>query len=678
MKLVIVESPTKAKTIGRFVGDDFVVTSSYGHVRDLPTSTLGVDVENEFQPKYIVPRKSQKNVTALKKAAKKADEVILATDEDREGEAIAWHLAEVLKLTEPKRIVFHEITKHAIEEALEHPRSINGKLVEAQQARRILDRLVGYTLSPFLWKKVMRGLSAGRVQSVALRLIVERERERKAFIPVEYWSIGAELKGKGSAESFVAFLHARQGKVLDKLDIKGKDAADAIVKELESTKWQVASITKKAITKSPLAPFTTSTLQQDASRRFGFSARQTMFIAQQLYEGVELKEGSTGLITYMRTDSVNLAPEAVRAAAQHIRTVYGEQYTVPDGRVFKTKSKGAQEAHEAIRPADVALAPQMLKEYLEPKQFKLYDIVWRRFVASQMQPAQFDATTVDIATGEMIFRASGQIMKFDGHYRVWPVDSKDIILPPLKEGDELTLNRLLPEQHFTQPPARYSEATLIKALEEHGIGRPSTYAPTMATLDDRGYVTKDDKKKLAPTEVGEIVNDLIVVNFPQIVDLKFTAHMEEELDKIATGETPWIPIISEFYGPFAKLLEEKIETVEKRNMTEETDEICEKCGKPMVIKHGRFGKFVACSGFPECRNTKTLPPKSLGVPCPECKEGEIVERMTKKRRMFYGCSRYPTCTYATWKRPGIEGEDGPITTPKKRRVRAKAAAKTEE
>ncbi len=664
MKLVIVESPTKAKTISRFVGKEYTVTSSFGHVRDLPTSTLGVDTENNFTPKYIVPRKASKHVTALKKAAKKADEVILATDEDREGEAIAWHLAEVLQLKNPKRIVFHEITKTAIAAALANPRAIDTRLVEAQQARRILDRLVGYKLSPFLWKKVMRGLSAGRVQSVALRLVVERERERVAFIPQEYWSVIATLVKKGAEEVFTATLHALRGTSLDKFALTTASSANNILKDLEGADWSVADITRKEVTKSPSAPFTTSTLQQAASRKYGFSAKQTMFLAQSLYEGVELPEGSTGLITYMRTDSLHLAPEAVSTAVAFIEGEYGKEFTRDGGRSYKTTAKGAQEAHEAIRPTDPARTPLSIKAHLDPKQYKLYDLIWRRFISSQMEPAVFDATTVDITAGEATFRTNGQMMKFSGYLKVWPTDTKDVQLPALSKGDSLTLAQLTPEQHFTQPPARYSEATLIRALEQFGIGRPSTYAPTMATLIDRGYVTKDDRKKLMPSEVGEIVADLIITHFPQIVDMDFTVNMESSLDKIAEGETNWQPMIKDFYLPFEQLLNEKMETVEKRNMNEETNEVCEKCGKPMLIKHGRFGKFMACSGFPDCKTTKALPPIPLGVKCPECTEGDLVMRKTKTRRTFYGCSRYPTCTYATWtkpKSPETEGEE-PDTT----------------
>lgn len=657
MKLVIVESPTKARTIERFVGKDYKVESSYGHIRDLPTSTLGVDVENDFIPKYVTPRKAQKNVTALKKIAKKADEVILATDEDREGEAIAWHLKEILKIENAKRIVFHEITKKAITEALKHPRALDEQLFEAQQARRILDRLVGYKLSPFLWKKVMRGLSAGRVQSVALKLIIEREEEREAFKPQEYWTITAELSKIRGKEIFESSLIKLDGRKLDKFDIKTDKEAKKIVNELNDKKWAVSEITKKEVKKSAPPPFTTSTLQQQASSKMGYSAKQTMYLAQQLYEGIEINKESTGLITYMRTDSLNLSPDAIKESCKFINDQYGKDFAASGGRVFKTKSKGAQEAHEAIRPTDVNRTPESLKKQLNPKLLKLYTLIWQRFVASQMTDAIFDSTSIDITAGNALFRTSGQVIKFKGYLKVWPLASSDSIIPAIEKDENLDLKKLSPLQHFTQPPPRYSDATLIKTLEQYGIGRPSTYAPTLSTLDDRGYTQKDNNKRLQPTEVGRIVNSLIVKHFPEVVDMDFTAKMEEDLDKIASGEKKWVPLIKAFYEPFEKNLEEKMETVKKRDMTEPTDEVCNKCGKPMIIKHGRFGKFVACTGFPDCKNTVSLPPKSLNVKCPECTEGELVERMTRKRRMFYGCSRYPDCKYATWKRPQTDEND---------------------
>ena len=671
--LVIVESPTKARTISRFLGNSFVVESSYGHIRDLPKSKLGVDVEKNFEPSYVIPTKARKTVNALKKAAEDAERVILATDEDREGEAIAWHLAEALGLgnTKPEtlnpkkieRIVFHEITKQAIEEALKNPRDIDVKRVDAQQARRILDRLVGYSLSPFLWKKVIRGLSAGRVQSVAVRLVVEREREIKAFKPEEYWTIEAELHPEARPKDlFIARLIKRNGETLDKFAVTTEAAAKAVTADLEPAAWRVAAIEKRAVSKKPSAPFTTSTLQQEAFRRLGFSARQTMRLAQQLYEGVELgDEGPTGLITYMRTDSLNLSEDSLRAAAHFIRNEFGPTYALPSPRRFKTKTKGAQEAHEAIRPTDPARTPDEVKAHLDRQQFRLYELIWARFVATQMAEALFDATSVDIVAtsskpqaASYTFRANGQTLKFDGFLAVWPVKFEEMVLPEFAPQEELTLQKLMPTQHFTEPPPRFSEASLIKALEQNGIGRPSTYAPTMAVIQDRGYVEKDEAKRLRPTEIGFVVNDLLVEHFPEIVDIQFTAKMEEELDEIAEGKREWQPVIREFYEPFAKNLAEKYEAVEKKMPVEETDQTCEKCGKPMVIKYGRFGKFLACSGFPECKNAKPLPkepPKSTGIACPECKEGEIVERFTRKGRRFFGCSRYPDCKYATWTDP---------------------------
>ncbi len=664
MKLVIVESPTKARTISRFLGRGFKVESSYGHVRDLPKSTLGIDVEKTFEPKYVIPTKSRKQVNLLKKEAEGADKIILATDEDREGEAIAWHLISALGLeNQPsdkiERIVFHEITEKAIKEALKSPRDLDLKLVNAQQARRILDRIVGYKLSPFLWKKVYRGLSAGRVQSVAVRLIAEREREIQKFKPEEYWTIVATLlKTKNQISNikneFEAMLIKKNGETLDKFDIKTKAEAEKISKELEQQEWRVANVEKKAVSKNPLSPFTTSTLQQEAFRRLGFSAKQTMRLAQQLYEGVELGEGSAGLITYMRTDSLNLSEESLAAAREYLARELGEKYALPSPRRFKTKSKGAQEAHEAIRPTDPARPPESVKKFLDQRPYRLYDLIWRRFMASRMPQALFDATGVDIKAGDYVFRANGQTLKFDGFLKIYPLKFTELSLPELKPEDRLELAKLEPLQHFTEPPPRFSEASLIKILEKNGIGRPSTYAPTISTIQERGYVKKNEKRQLEPSEIGFIVNDMLVEHFPEIVDVQFTARMEEELDEIALGEKEWLPVIKEFYDPFSKHLAEKYESVEKQDFNESTDEICEKCGKPMVIKRGRFGRFLACSGFPECKNTKNLPPVSLHITCPKCKEGEIVERSTRKGRMFYGCSRYPKCDFASWQRPNGE------------------------
>ena len=665
MKLVIVESPTKAKTISRFLGRDFKVESSYGHVRDLPKSTLGIDVEKTFEPKYVIPTKSRKQVNLLKKEAEGADKIILATDEDREGEAIAWHLIAALGLenrpgNKIERIVFHEITEKAIKEALKNPRELDLKLINAQQARRILDRIVGYKLSPFLWKKVYRGLSAGRVQSVAVRLIAEREREIQNFKPEEYWTISANLKKTDTKEELEANLAKKDGAAINKFDIKTKADADKIANELERQEWRVLGVEKKAVSKNPWPPFTTSTLQQEAFRRLGFSAKQTMRLAQQLYEGVELGEQATGLITYMRTDSLNLSEDSLASAKEYLAREVGEKYALPSPRRFKTKSKGAQEAHEAIRPSDPARVPESVKPFLDQRQYRLYDLIWRRFTASQMPQALFDATSVDIKAGlpaqagDYTFRANGQTLKFDGFLKIYPLKFTELSLPELKLEDELELVKLRPAQHFTEPPPRFSEASLIKILEKNGIGRPSTYAPTISTIQERGYVKKNEKRQLEPSEVGFIVNDMLVEHFPEIVDIQFTAKMEEELDEIALGKKEWLPLIKEFYEPFSKHLAEKYESVEKQEFNENTDEVCEKCGKPMIIKRGRFGKFLACSGFPECKNTKNLPPVSLHLTCPKCKEGEIVERSTRRGRMFYGCSRYPKCDFASWQRPSGE------------------------
>jgi len=692
--LVIVESPTKARTISRFLGGEFRVESSYGHIRDLPESKLGVEVENNFEPHYVIPRRAAPIVKKLKEASQKAEAVILATDEDREGEAIAWHLVKSLGLDEVKsqkskvksieRIVFHEITKRAIEEALKNPRPLDMKLVNAQQARRILDRLVGYKLSPFLWKKVYRGLSAGRVQSVAVRLIVEREREIQKFKPQEYWSIEALLQphnltktnGQSAEEKrFTATLIKINGETLDKLAIKSSEEAKRMVRELQDASWTVEKVEKKTAIRNPLPPFTTSTLQQDAFSRLGFSAQQTMRIAQQLYEGIELgEEGSVGLITYMRTDSLNLSEESLQNARAFLEKNLGRNYSLPEPRRFKTKTKGAQEAHEAIRPTDASRTPESVKPFLDKRQYKLYDLIWRRFMATQMPSAIFDSTAVEIAANPKseiqnpkqiqnskfkiqnsvyTFRATGQVMKFDGFLKIYPIKFTEEKLPELKPEEELKLVEVKPQQHFTQPPARFSEASLIKTLEQNGIGRPSTYAPIISTIQERGYVEKIDRRFLRPTETGFIVNDLLVEHFPEVVDIQFTAKMEEELDEIAAGSKEWQPVIKKFYDPFSKHLEEKYKTVKKQNLAQTTKEVCEKCGKPMVIRLGRFGKFLACSGFPECRNTQALKnaQETINMKCPQCQEGEIVIRRTKHHKMFFGCSRYPDCDFASWTDP---------------------------
>lgn len=655
-KIVIVESPTKAKTIGRFLGKGYDVESSYGHVRDLPRSKLGIDVEKNFEPAYIIPMKARKLVTGLKKLVAKSSEVILATDEDREGEAIAWHLAEALKIPEgvpTKRIVFHEITKSAIEAALAHPRALDVNLVNAQQGRRILDRLVGYKLSPFLWKKVLKGLSAGRVQSVALRLIVEREEEIRKFKPEEYWTIDASLFPENRAEEkFPATLMKIGERTLEKFDIKDQSGANEIVAEAKRGTWRVIAVNSRTTKREPAAPFTTSTLQQTAARRLGFSAKKTMFLAQRLYEN--------GLITYMRTDSVNIAKEALDRAKNYLEANFPKEYTTHTPRTFSGKSRLAQEAHEAVRPTDVSLEPEKAS-FEEAAERKLYTLIWQRFLASQMPPAVFDTTGVIIecAGGKepLTFKANGTTMKFDGFLKVWKQKVSETELPVLKEGETLTLDNVAGNQHFTEPPPRFSEASLVKTLEEFGIGRPSTYAPTISTIMARNYVTKD-AGRFHPTEIGETVNKVLVENFPEIVDIDFTAKMEATLDGIAEGKENWQDVIGAFYIPFAKNLEEKYESVQKTVMDEKTDIVCDKCGKPMVIKFGRFGKFLACSGFPECKNTKALPkepPKSTGIVCPKCNQGELVERrVTRGRargRKFYGCNRYPDCDYATWEDP---------------------------
>ncbi|MEK7500879.1 MAG: type I DNA topoisomerase [Patescibacteria group bacterium] len=672
MNLVIVESPAKAHTIEKFLGRDYKVESSFGHVRDLPKSDLGVDVEHDFTPKYIIPTKAKARVGALKKLAAKAAKVVLATDEDREGEAIAWHLVQALGLghsdkrqaTSDKkleRIVFHEITARAILEALKTPRGLDQNLVDAQQARRVLDRLVGYKLSPLLWKKVSRGLSAGRVQSVAVRLVVEREREREKFQKQEYWSIVAQLQ-KSNLKSqnegiFESKLYKIGDRILDKLAIASEAEAKKITDALENSEWQVASVEKKETKRHALPPFTTSTVQQAAATRLGFSAKRTMMLAQQLYEGVDIDGDRTGLITYMRTDSLNLSQDSLADAAQLITKNFGEKYL--ETKVFKTKSKGAQEAHEAIRPTDPARTPENLTAFLDHAQLKLYRLIWQRFMASQMAPAVFDATIVDVLatnyklqTTNYLFRSNGLVKKFDGFTKVYPLKTEETILPELKAAEPLNLIELKPNQHFTEPPPRYSEATLVKTLEEHGIGRPSTYAPTLSTIQDRGYVAKDENKKFYPTQMGTIVNDLLVEHFPKIVDINFTARLEEELDEIAEGKVKWVPVIREFYEPFEQNLKTKMDELKKSDFKkdEPTDKICPECGKPIVIKLGRFGKFYACTGWPECKHTERIVQK-IDLACPKCSQGEVIVKRSKKGKTFYGCSRYPECDYASWTNP---------------------------
>ncbi|OGL71763.1 DNA topoisomerase I [Candidatus Uhrbacteria bacterium RIFCSPHIGHO2_02_FULL_53_13] len=607
-RLVIVESPTKAKTIKRMLGDAFDVVSSYGHIRDLPKSKIGVDTEHGYEPKYVIPPDKRKRVSELKAAASKANDVYIATDDDREGEAIAWHIAHVLKINPKtaKRIVFHEITKRAIDEAMSHPRSINLDLFQAQQARRVLDRLVGYTLSPFLWKKVARGLSAGRVQSVAMRFIVERERERQAFISEEYWSLDAVFVHANVP--FDAKLKTYREKKVGKMDIKTDAEAHEMVAVLRSDTYRVASIETKEQTKQPKPPYKTSTLQQDANNKLHMSSKQTMRVAQQLYEGVALgKDGMTGLITYMRTDSLNMADVFVSEAHEFIEGAFGQAYRADKPRHFKTNAKGAQEAHEAIRPTSAARTPDSVRVHLDPTQFKLYDLIWRRAVATQMAPAKLRKQGVDLVGEHGTFRASGNVIVFDGYMKLYPDASKETLLPELKEHDPVALSNLTPTQHFTEPPARYSDATLVKTLEENGIGRPSTYAPTISTIIDRGYVERDDNKKLFPTDIAFVVNDLLVEHFPNIVDKDFTATMEADLDRVEEGARDWVPLVRDFFEPLQERITQKEQEVNKKELTEEkTDELCEKCQSPMVIKLGRFGKFMACSNYPECKHTIAL------------------------------------------------------------------------
>ena len=649
MNLVIVESPTKARTIQRFLKSGYLVRSSFGHIRDLPKGEFGIDIENDFNPKYVIPLKARKYLKDLKLHLPKAEMVILATDEDREGEAIAWHLIKALdleKIKEYKRIVFHEITKKAIEEALKNPRGIDTKLVDAQQTRRILDRIVGYKLSPFLWKKVARNLSAGRVQSVSVRLVVEREREIEKFVPQEYWSIESLLRSHKTdvKNEFPALLIKKDDKTIPKLGIKDKKEAEEIIKDLKEAEYRVINIEKKEVKRNPLPSFTTSTLQQESWKRFRYPAKLTMGIAQNLYE--------RGFITYHRTDSLNITEQALWNAKKFIEEKYGKNYWAGFLRKYKTKTKGAQEAHEAIRPTYPNKSPEDLKKKLEKNQLKFYSLIWQRFIASQMKVALFDSTIVDVLAKNYTFRATGQVLKFDGFLRIYPTKFEENELPLLEVNEILKLLKLSPLQHFTQPPPRFSEATLIKELEKNGIGRPSTYAPILSTIQGRNYIEKDEKRYFQPTEIGIVVNDLLVKHFPKIVDIKFTAGMEENLDKIAQGQIKWILVLKEFYGPFAKNLEQKYQEVSKKEIAEEkTEKICPKCGAPLLIKLGKFGRFYACSNFPKCKYAQSLEKKTLGIKCPKCKKGEIIEKRTKKGKIFYACNQYPKCDFALWDKP---------------------------
>jgi len=641
--VLIVESPAKGKTIESYLGRGYKVVASYGHVRDLPKSKLGIDVEHDFEPQYMVPRGSASRIKTLKNATKDADTILLATDLDREGEAIAWHLASILEPRQDQtmqRITFSEITKPALEKAVSEPREINQNLVDAQQARRVLDRLVGYSLSPVLWKKVRYGLSAGRVQSVALKFITDREKEINAFKTEEYWSIEANLEAP--AGQLTANLVSITG---EKIDLTNAADTDVIVKSLKTDNYSVLGVEKKPLRRTPPAPFTTSTLQQDAYRRLGFGARRTMRAAQALYEA--------GHISYMRTDSVTLSDQALTAITKYITSSIGKEYALKSPRIFKTKARGAQEAHEAIRPTDPTHEPQTMSS-LAGDEAKLYSLIWQRTLASQMALAEFEQTKINIQAQqtEALLRASGRVLVFDGFTRIYPAQSKDEapLLPDVTAKQVLKLIDVAGEQHFTQPPARYSEATLVKKLEEAGIGRPSTYAPTIATIISRGYVLNEEKR-LVPQPIGMIVSDLLAENFDFVTEPEFTAKMEDTLDKVAAGEQAWKPVIRDYYQPMKRLIDEKVETIIKVPIPViETDEKCEICGKPMVIKSGRFGQFMACSGWPDCKNAKPIL-KKTGVECPQCHEGELVERKSKKGRRFWGCMRYPGCDYATWTKP---------------------------
>ncbi len=662
-KLVIVESPAKAKTVGRFLGKGYTVRASVGHVRDLLRSQLSVDVENNFEPKYRVPNEKKEVVKELKKLAKTAEEIYLATDPDREGEAISWHLMEAAEI-EPaytKRVVFHEITKPAIKEAFSHPRNINMDLVNAQQARRVLDRLVGYSISPILWEKVRSRLSAGRVQSVALRIIVERERAIEDFIPVEYWTIGAEFKPEGIKSSFIT----RLARINDKEpELPNEATVKPILIDLETAAFAITKVKRGERRRKPSAPFTTSTLQQEASRKLGFTAKRTMALAQGLYEGQDVGEGgATGLITYMRTDSTNVSEIAQKDARDYVSGKYGADYLPAEPPQYKTKSMGAQEAHEAVRPTSVLREPEKVKAFLEPAMFKLYNLIWQRFVASQMEAALYDTLQVEVtgktAVHEYLLRASGSAIKFPGYLVVYEEaknedvkteDDDNVRIPAgVAEGQKQHLVHLIPEQHFTQPPPRFSEASLVQILEENGIGRPSTYAPTISTIQQRGYVERVDRR-LMPTEIGLHVNDLMVQYFPEVVDVSFTAHMEDDLDKVASGEMLWTDAMREFYGPFSeKVQKAQAEMPVTKSGPEPIGRACPECGKELVIRYGRFGKFISCSGFPECRYTEPWLEK-IGVTCPK-DGGELVERKTRKGRTFFGCINYPNCEFTSWKRP---------------------------
>ncbi|MBE6106086.1 type I DNA topoisomerase [Anaerovibrio lipolyticus] len=656
--LVLVESPTKAKTIERYLGKGYVVKASMGHLRDLPKSQFAIDVDNNFEPKYINIRGKGDLIKELKKEAKKADKIYLASDPDREGEAIAWHLAHIFDIDSNSdcRIVFNEITKPAIQAAVKEPHSINLDMVDAQQARRMLDRIVGYKLSPLLWRKVRKGLSAGRVQSVTVKLICDREKEIKDFVSVEYWTIGTKLK-KGTSPQFEAELSQINGK---KLEISKGDQARAIQEKMEACKWKVNDIKERQTSRKAAPPFTTSSLQQDAARKLGFTSKRTMMVAQQLYEGIDLgRKGPVGLITYMRTDSVRISEQAQQEAKEYILENFGEKYYPAKANVYSVGKK-AQDAHEAIRPTSAMLVPQQIEKYLSKDQFKLYQLIWQRFVASQMVPAVFDRLTVTIKNDgkakevkdEFSLKSTGSRMRFAGFTAVYTMadtNDKDVILPDMTIGDDINLVKVNPVQHFTEPPPRYNDASLVKTLEEMGIGRPSTYAPIIETILARGYVQRISKS-FQPTELGDIVVDMLKKYFKDIVDAKFTADLEGKLDSVAVGKVDKTDLLRDFYGPFAETLEKADEAIGHVELPVEVSDVpCDICGRMMVVKQGRFGKFLACPGFPECRNTKAIL-KDTGVKCPKC-DGHIVERKSRRGKGFYGCNKYPECDFVSWDAP---------------------------
>lgn len=652
--LVIVESPAKAKTIKKFLGKGYEIVASMGHVRDLPKKRLGVNIKKNFEPSYAVIDDKKKIVEELKEKAKKCAKIFLATDPDREGEAISWHLAHILglDLNENNRIVFNEITQTGICGGIENPRMVNLNLVDSQQARRILDRLLGFKLSPFLSQKIHKGLSAGRVQSVAVRIIVDRENEIRSFKPVEYWTIEADLLPKGSRKSFIANFH---GTLKKKIEINNKEESDKILANLDGKEYKIAKIKKGKRNKSPAPPFITSTLQQEASKKLGFQAKRTMRVAQELYEGLEIESiGAIGLITYMRTDSLRISEEARKQSQELIVNTWGKKYLPSSPRYFKSKAN-SQDGHEAIRPSTPELTPEKVKKSLSSDQFKLYKLIWERFLASQMANCVQNTTQTDITAGDYLFKASGYIVTFDG-FTVLYADESDsdeskTALPELDENTVLKLKKLESKQHFTEPPPRYNEASLIKALEEYGIGRPSTYASTISTITIREYVVRENKN-FKPTELGEVVTDLLKKEFAKIVNLKFTAQMEDDLDTIEIGEKAWLEVIKGFYDEFVITLEkakEKMKDVKIKLEEDKTDLICDLCGKPMVIKYGKFGKFIGCSSYPDCKNIKAVS-NEIGVKCPKC-EGEVIKRKTKKGRFFYGCNKYPNCDFISWDEP---------------------------